>query len=700
MVVDTVDQLLDDHKYVLGISVDISKAFDTALWPLVIHQLRAIDCPANIFHLLQDYLRNRKAVLHWGQHSVQKSITRGCPQGSVCGPLLWNITFNSFLGESFGQDKLYAYADDVILLMGGRSRADLERRANLMLGKVNNWGTEHKLLFNPAKTKGIVYNRSGKPNLYRRPPHIKMNGKTIKIERAIKYLGVIMDHRLSWDQHIEFITKRTGLITQAFMQVARNSWGLSSEAMSTIHDHIYVPMITYACGSWGWAVQKVHPKRKLISSQRKVLLLITKAYRTAPTHSLQILARKPPIDLTISMNVKLHHARWGLDIQTNDSCIHSSAIERPYRYCNIPCPGTYTKIKSSSPHLAKIELYTDGSKMNDSIGCSFVVYEDSREIHHDCFRLDRNCSVFQAELVALRTAISWSIANYANTSIHIYTDCLSACNIIGSNSLHHLACEISDLVTNSNNHYSISWTRAHQGTVGNERADFLAKSATSSNSIPIIYNKISKRCLRHILWTECLQIWQNNWNQENQCTTYKFIPNIQQFFSLKWFTPSFPVTQLITNHGKFASYFYRFTLSDTNLCPICQTEDNSAHYIYDCITLEKERLDLRLLVEDSGHTWPCDRNVILSSKEIYKAFSRLAKKFVELSLVIILNFMKRFGNVSLCLSIGGLFVIDKKIPLKMAKTLQSVLSGLLKLRNVSNLEKECDNFVTNYTSYN
>ncbi|XP_023236579.1 uncharacterized protein LOC111635744 [Centruroides sculpturatus] len=66
----------------------------------------------------------------------------------------------------------------------------------------------------------------------------------------------------------------------------------------------------------------------------------------------------------------------------------------------------------------------------------------------------------------------------------------------------------------------------------------------------------------------------------------------------------------------------------------------------------------------------------------------------------ILDFMKRFGKVSLCLWIGGFFVINKKIPFKMAKTLQSVFSGLLKLRNVSNLKKECDNFVTNYTSYN
>ncbi|XP_023229515.1 uncharacterized protein LOC111629837 isoform X2 [Centruroides sculpturatus] len=67
----------------------------------------------------------------------------------------------------------------------------------------------------------------------------------------------------------------------------------------------------------------------------------------------------------------------------------------------------------------------------------------------------------------------------------------------------------------------------------------------------------------------------------------------------------------------------------------------------------------------------------------------------------ILDFMKRFGKVSLCLTVGGFFVVDKKVPFKMVKTLQSVFSGLSKLRNVLNMKKGCDkNLITNYTYYN
>ncbi|XP_023211513.1 uncharacterized protein LOC111614373 [Centruroides sculpturatus] len=54
--------------------------------------------------------------------------------------------------------------------------------------------------------------------------------------------------------------------------------------------------------------------------------------------------------------------------------------------------------------------------------------------------------------------------------------------------------------------------------------------------------------------------------------------------------------------------------------------------------------------------------------------------------------MKRFGKVSLCLTIGGFFCVNKRIPQKMATTLHSVFSGLLKLNNESRIRRSCQIF--------
>ncbi|XP_023211584.1 uncharacterized protein LOC111614444 [Centruroides sculpturatus] len=57
--------------------------------------------------------------------------------------------------------------------------------------------------------------------------------------------------------------------------------------------------------------------------------------------------------------------------------------------------------------------------------------------------------------------------------------------------------------------------------------------------------------------------------------------------------------------------------------------------------------------------------------------------FQEVRQFELLNFMKRFGSISVCLSIGGFFYVNKKIPLKMASTLHSAFSGLLILKKIS-----------------
>ncbi|XP_067140783.1 uncharacterized protein [Centruroides vittatus] len=629
--------LLENNKYVLGISLDITKAFDSAWWPLIKLQLRKIKCPRNIFQLIQDYLRNRAAVLQYGQHYVRKSVSKGCPQGSVCGPLLWNITFDCFLREDFGQDHSTAYADDVMMLIGGRSRADLENKGNLLIQNVYNWGIEHKLHFNPIKTKGIVFNKPRGSNLYRRPPHLVMNGNVIKVEKTLKYLGVFIDFRLSWDKHIEFITNRTGLIFQAFAQVARKNWGLSTDAMAIIYDAIYIPIITYACGTWGWATSKVHTKRKLISSQRRALLLLTKAYRTANNQSLQVIARRPPIDMFVIQRCKLQQVKWGNTIQTTFRNITYDEVEWAFPFYETTNPDILVYCDDNNVQKTDIQIFTDGSRINGMVGCSFVAYINNDEIYNQTIRLDTCCTVFQAEMLAIKLAINWTKDSYDNAYIHIYTDSLSALNIINSTKLHPIAEEIRQLIRLSNCNYTVTWVRAHQGTTGNERADTLAKQAAENTSLIINYNKLSQRTLRRMLWEDTMYNWQDRWNENRSHITYDYIPDIQQFYKLKWFTPDYYTTQFFTGHGKFASYLARFTNRTSNECPTCHIIDGSKHYFYNCVMTERERQELRVLMEELGVRWPCNLSDIWINKNVYNAFIKLAKQTVKIANQLIYN---------------------------------------------------------------
>ncbi|XP_067124889.1 uncharacterized protein [Centruroides vittatus] len=455
-----------------------------------------------------------------------------------------------------------------------------------------------------------------------------MNGNSIKVEKHLRYLGITLDFKLSWAPHIEHISSRTGLIFQAFAQVARRDWGLSPEALSTIYDGIFIPIATYGCGTWGSAISKVHIRRKLVSAQRRALLLLTKAYRTTSNVSLQAIARKLPIDIEISMKTKMQQAKWGTNIQIGDITIESADIERPHPFGDTITPTYNFSSSWNNLNNASIQIYTDGSGIDGGVGCAYVVYDNSEEIHNQKFRLHPQCNVFQAELLAISKATNWINNTYSNFKIDIYTDSLSALKMIYSIKLHPLAVEIRNNICVSNNNIQIFWVRSHQGMEGNERADALAKEAALDPNISYDYGKISQGTLKRLLREEAIDTWQSHWNELGHHIIKQFIPDLRQHNKIKWFTPDHYTTQFLSNHGKFAHYLARFVNRTSDECPTCGVRDGANHYLYDCTITAKERTEMSLLLNEINIDWPCDLTDIWKSQEIFHAFKRLAKKTI------------------------------------------------------------------------
>ena len=115
-----------DRKNIVGVlSTDMSKAFDSLHPPLLINKLKAYgfsDCATD---LLRSYFSERKNRVRLGTEitSEWKKTTRGCPQGSALGPLLWNI-FQNDLPYNVSKCNLTMYADDHQLYFAGKSIGD------------------------------------------------------------------------------------------------------------------------------------------------------------------------------------------------------------------------------------------------------------------------------------------------------------------------------------------------------------------------------------------------------------------------------------------------------------------------------------------------------------------------------------------------------------------------------------------------
>lgn len=89
-----------------------------------------------MYGVLQHYFQNRTVVIKSKYDSVSKVISKGYPQGCVLEPSLWNIVFDEIVEENIEGMARIAYADDLVILVMGNSRAQLETRAVVALNRV------------------------------------------------------------------------------------------------------------------------------------------------------------------------------------------------------------------------------------------------------------------------------------------------------------------------------------------------------------------------------------------------------------------------------------------------------------------------------------------------------------------------------------------------------------------------------------
>ncbi|XP_023244440.1 uncharacterized protein LOC111642338 [Centruroides sculpturatus] len=288
-------------------------------------------------------------------------------------------------------------------------------------------------------------------------------------------------------------------------------------------------MISYAAPVWSDCLGMVHIDRKLQSAQRRALIRICRAYSTAPTKALQLLAGKLPIQLTISLITQ----RWLIrDDQINSiNGIPYDNIERTKKGVPSINPAYWPDIADQPWPIQHLTIFTDGSKNNTAVGCAFVVYANNEETFTYKTRLGETCSVFQAELWAILSAIRWCDSIYNRTEITIFTDSYSSTQAIHnfqwrSPIVHDILLELAKDI----NRYAIVWVRGHAGVSENERAKQLARMASELESEPS-YNATPQCHILRQTKENTFAIWQRQWEEHSECLTKGVFSQGFRFYS-------------------------------------------------------------------------------------------------------------------------------------------------------------------------
>ena len=156
-----------------------------------------------MFYLVKSYLNQRSAILSTNIIKKERIISRGWSQESCCGPGLWNIQYNSLLKLNFAkQTKVIAFADDLILVTRGKTVVEAENLTNTKLSKITTWAKNYKIKFNDDKSTAMLVSRRKRKE--RNEIHVFFNYKRLKQVNQIKYLGIIIDNKFKFREHITY----------------------------------------------------------------------------------------------------------------------------------------------------------------------------------------------------------------------------------------------------------------------------------------------------------------------------------------------------------------------------------------------------------------------------------------------------------------------------------------------------------------
>ena len=259
---------IDKIKFTAGIFSDLSKAFDTVNHSIIITKLQHYGIRGVALEWFKNYLTNRNQVVKFNNTvSSREKLSCGVPQGSVLGPLLFLIYMND-IHKCSEILSFILFADDTNVFYSDTNVKSLNQVLNNELIKVTEWLQANKLTLNIKKTQVILFKAKNKK--IKEPLILRINGEEIKQVSSTKFLGINIDSKLNWKQHIAYIQNKISKITGILCKTRHY---VSLKALRMLYYALIYPYLHY--GNIIWANTYQSSLDPLIKLQKKIVRIIS-----------------------------------------------------------------------------------------------------------------------------------------------------------------------------------------------------------------------------------------------------------------------------------------------------------------------------------------------------------------------------------------------------------------------------------------
>ena len=243
---DWIDNICD-KEYTAVCFLDIRKCFDTIDHKILLTKLSRYGINDLEALWFSSYLRNRSQFVKCnGEISSKCHVPIGVPQGSVLGPILFSLFVNDISSHVY-PCSVNLYADDTLLYCTGHDVTEATEKLQVSLNEVSKWYNGNRLALNADKSKCMVI-ASKHQTRNECIMNVSLNNTTMEQVKNVKYLGVIIDSNLTWNDHVSTLCKN---LSYKVSQLSRSRNIVTKEMMLTIYNSIIQPTIDYAITVWG-----------------------------------------------------------------------------------------------------------------------------------------------------------------------------------------------------------------------------------------------------------------------------------------------------------------------------------------------------------------------------------------------------------------------------------------------------------------
>ena len=243
---ETWRKALDGGHRVGVIFIDFRKAFDCVNHSVLAEKLKAVGVMGSLWDWVNEYLSNRVQRTRVNNvPSDLRYVKVGVPQGSLQGPRLF-ATYVNDLPDHVVSGELYMYADDTTIYVVGNTVDEIVIVLQEVLEQVHTWCLKNRLIVHEGKSEAMILSTSPFTGPMR---PLKWGEDIIRYVSSSVCLGVTIDNKLSWSQHIQ----SSCLSFNSKVKMLRRISFLPKFILEALYFKTIIPSVLYGVVVWGSA---------------------------------------------------------------------------------------------------------------------------------------------------------------------------------------------------------------------------------------------------------------------------------------------------------------------------------------------------------------------------------------------------------------------------------------------------------------